>query len=86
MNSLEEAVSRLRKEGVKTGVTKCLDLDLCSLTSVRQFAKEFTALGLPLHVLVNNGRSKGITLLCFTNTLDFGVSLCSLHLHMQDNI
>lgn len=56
MNSLEEAVSRLRQEGVKTGVTKCLDLDLCSLASVRRFTKEFTDLGLPLHVLVNNGR------------------------------
>lgn len=56
MNSLEEAVSRLRQEGVKTGMTKCLDLDLCSLASVRQFAKEFTNLGMPLHVLVNNGR------------------------------
>lgn len=58
MSSLEEAVSRLRQEGVKTGVTECLDLDLCSLASVRQFAKEFTDLGLPLHVLVNNGREK----------------------------
>lgn len=54
VNSLEEAVSRLRQEGVKTGATKCLELDLCSLASVRRFAKEFTDLGLPLHVLVNN--------------------------------
>lgn len=49
-------MSRLRQEGVQTGVAKCLDLDLCSLASVRQFAKEFAALGLPLHVLVNNGK------------------------------
>lgn len=56
VKSLEEAVSRLRVEGVKTGVAKCLDLDLCSLASIHKFAKEFTNLGLPLHVLVNNGK------------------------------
>lgn len=36
-----------------------LFLDLASLASVRKFARDFTALGLPLHVLVNNGEDGG---------------------------
>ncbi|EDL20661.1 dehydrogenase/reductase (SDR family) X chromosome, isoform CRA_b, partial [Mus musculus] len=31
-----------------------LPLDLASLASVRGFARDFRALGLPLHLLVNN--------------------------------
>ena len=56
VKSIEEAVSRLHSEGIETGITKCLELDLCSLASVRKFYKEFNDLGLPLHVLVNNGK------------------------------
>ncbi|MPC62916.1 Dehydrogenase/reductase SDR family member on chromosome X [Portunus trituberculatus] len=54
VKSMEEAVSRLRSEGVSTGTVKCFELDLCSLASVHNFAKAFTNLGMPLHVLVNN--------------------------------
>ncbi|KAK8387532.1 hypothetical protein O3P69_018221 [Scylla paramamosain] len=54
VKSIEEAVSRLRSEGVNTGTVKCFEMDLCSLASVRNFAKTFTNLGMPLHVLVNN--------------------------------
>eukprot|EP00976_Prorocentrum_cordatum_P106214 1194408-Prorocentrum_minimum.AAC.4 len=32
-----------------------MECDLASLTSVRNFAYEFKATGLPLHVLINNG-------------------------------
>lgn len=41
--------------------TKCsqgkvlfIPLDLCSMTSVREFVKSFTAMNLPLHCLINN--------------------------------
>ena len=53
--SMKEAVSKLRSEGINTGTVKCFEMDLCSLASVRNFAKTFTNLGMPLHVLVNNG-------------------------------
>jgi hypothetical protein len=32
----------------------CLTLDLCDFNSVREFVKEFIALGFPLHCLINN--------------------------------
>lgn len=51
---LEVAISEVRAQGVKRGIAKCLELDLMSLSSVRKFAKDFLALSLPLHILVNN--------------------------------
>ncbi|XP_068447071.1 dehydrogenase/reductase SDR family member on chromosome X [Clinocottus analis] len=47
------AVSRIQEEGVE-GKVEFVFIDLTSLKSVRQFAQNFTARGLPLHVLVNN--------------------------------
>ncbi|KAG7176667.1 Dehydrogenase/reductase SDR family member on chromosome X-like [Homarus americanus] len=52
--ALEEAVSELRAEGIQGGTTKCLELDLMRLSSVRKFVEEFFALNFPLHLLVNN--------------------------------
>jgi NAD(P)-dependent dehydrogenase (short-subunit alcohol dehydrogenase family) len=52
-----------------------LPLDLASLASVRQCAKEFLALGEPLHVLINNagvGGQRGLTADGFE--LEFGVN------------
>ena len=45
--------ARLLNEG-GTGAVEVMILDLSSLQSVRQFAKEYTATGYPLHVLVAN--------------------------------
>jgi len=39
---------------------QALRLDLADLASVRQFAKEFLALGEPLHVLINNAGVAGV--------------------------
>merc|ERR1719478_1845412 len=41
-------------EASSTGSLRSMALDLASLQSVRAFAEEFAALGLPLHYLVNN--------------------------------
>lgn len=51
---LEKAASELRALGVQGGSVKCLELDLSSLSSVRNCAQEFSALNLPLHLLINN--------------------------------
>ena len=49
-----EAVAAIRAE-VPGADVRTLSLDLASLASVRRFADEFHALGLPLHILLNSG-------------------------------
>ena len=41
----------------------CMALDLASFSSVRRFAADFLRLGLPLHLLVHNGKALGTPLL-----------------------
>ncbi|XP_055461191.1 dehydrogenase/reductase SDR family member on chromosome X isoform X1 [Psammomys obesus] len=55
-NNVEKAPEVIRKIREETGNNDVhfLFLDLASLASVRKFARDFAALGLPLHVLVNN--------------------------------
>lgn len=49
-------IQEFRKEdGITSGSAECIFLDLCSLHSVRQFAKTFLDMKLPLHLLINNG-------------------------------
>ncbi|XP_066984828.1 dehydrogenase/reductase SDR family member on chromosome X homolog isoform X1 [Macrobrachium rosenbergii] len=54
VTSLQKAVDCIRSEGITSGRTECLELDLRSLNSVRELVREFLKLNLPLHVLVNN--------------------------------
>ncbi|KAJ3411021.1 hypothetical protein HDV05_002886 [Chytridiales sp. JEL 0842] len=51
----EEAIGKMKAEndGVELKV-RYMECDLSSLASVRRFAEEFKALGLPIHVLMNN--------------------------------
>lgn len=53
--SLEASMAALRDAGLTSGETRCMELDLVSMASVRSFASAFRALGCPLHILVNNG-------------------------------
>ncbi|XP_068239763.1 dehydrogenase/reductase SDR family member on chromosome X homolog [Palaemon carinicauda] len=52
--SLQKAVDSIRLEGINSGRSVCIELDLRSLNSVRAFVKKFLKLNLPLHLLVNN--------------------------------
>ncbi|XP_053630631.1 retinol dehydrogenase 12 [Cherax quadricarinatus] len=52
--ALEKAVSELRAQGVQGGTAVCLELDLACMSSVCKFVHDFSALKLPLHLLVNN--------------------------------
>ncbi len=70
----EAAVTAIRAETGSDRVN-LLHLDLADLASVRQCARDFTALGEPLHVLINNagvGGRRGITADGFE--LQFGVN------------
>jgi retinol dehydrogenase-12 len=49
----QAAVAEIRT-AVKGAQLECLELDTSSLQSVRAFVEAFQALGLPLHLLVNN--------------------------------
>lgn len=53
MKKAEKARDYIVKESGNDKI-KCMQLDLASFKSIRSFANEFLATGLPLHVLVNN--------------------------------
>ncbi|XP_050998474.1 dehydrogenase/reductase SDR family member on chromosome X [Acomys russatus] len=68
-NNLEKAPEVVRSIQEETGndAVQFLFLDLASLASVRKFVSDFLALGIPLHVLINNA---GIMLVPCGETLD----------------
>jgi NAD(P)-dependent dehydrogenase (short-subunit alcohol dehydrogenase family) len=50
-----DAIQSIRgRDGVTNGTIKYMHLDLASLSSIKSFASEFKATGLPLHGLVCN--------------------------------
>lgn len=51
----QEAINKLRKEGVVSGQADVIQLDTASMKSVRKFAQEFLAKYNQLHLLINNG-------------------------------
>ena len=53
------AVSKLNVGEIKSGKLEFMKLDTSDLESVRSFAKEFLAKGLPLHLLINNAGIAG---------------------------
>lgn len=53
MERLEAAARDIRNEASTPVDLRCLLLNLASLESVLGFARQFQALGLPLHFLVN---------------------------------
>lgn len=68
-NNLEKAPEVVRSIQEETGndAVHFLFLDLASLSSVRKFVADFLALGIPLHVLINNA---GVMLVPYGKTLD----------------
>jgi len=48
------------KQFTKNGVVEFMELDLASLSSVKQFAINFKEKGLPLHILLNNAGTMGV--------------------------
>lgn len=60
----QEALAEIRAANPQAPRTECLALDLGDLASVRRCAEQFLALGLPLHLLINNAGlagSRGLT-------------------------
>ena len=51
----QDAIKRLRKEGVKSGNADVLHLDTASVKSVKKFAEDFLAKYNQCHLLINNG-------------------------------
>ncbi|XP_076038532.1 uncharacterized protein LOC143023794 isoform X2 [Oratosquilla oratoria] len=54
LEAMQKEIDGLRQEGITSGKTHCLQLDLKHLDSIYQFVKEFRSLNLPLNILVNN--------------------------------
>ncbi|KAA6424661.1 MAG: hypothetical protein FRX49_05328 [Trebouxia sp. A1-2] len=50
----DAAVQELKQEASPEAKVECMQIDLASFSSIRQFAEEFEKRDLPLHVLVNN--------------------------------
>jgi hypothetical protein len=55
MSKGNKVIKEIRNLGINSGTVDCLHLNLNSLHSVRQFAKTFLGMNLPLHLLINNG-------------------------------
>ncbi|XP_042507146.1 short-chain dehydrogenase TIC 32, chloroplastic-like isoform X2 [Macadamia integrifolia] len=49
-NTVKETILK----DLSTAKVDVMDLDLCSMASIRKFASDFTSMGLPLNILVNN--------------------------------
>lgn len=50
----DAAVQELKQEASPEAKVECMQIDLASFSSIRQFAEDFEKRSLPLHVLVNN--------------------------------